>query len=653
MSASTADRSTSGGLRMLRYAFLRAWRLRRHWVCGVLVLQALVGGTTIATVLALRELLVVLTTAYAHEQLLQRALPSLLVIVGLSLAGKAALTSVKLCRAQVAPHVAQWAEGLLMERVARAPLEDLDRPKWRDAHRLAQERGLPSAPALVDRMFTVTGAVMIVCGTIAVLTTFHPLLLVLITVSALPDTLTAGRNGQMAYRSRRDSAARRRRSSQLNRILASRTGAAEIRVFRLESYLLDRLRDLSRQDLDDRLALNRRLVLNGLRGDLLAALLTGAVYGGLVVLVVRGQIPVAVAAVAFISVRMNQRWLKQATAALASIRENTAHLADFLEFCRAESPAGPEPEPTPALAPALRSTVLPGRGAGITLEKVTYQYPGAKRPALSEVNLSMSPGTLVAVIGENGSGKSTLAGLIAGVRRPDRGVVRWNGSDYRDLDTDTLRRHMALVPQELVRWPLSGAENIGLGDTERDIEAEALEVAARRSGAEEVLRPLPQGYDTLLSPQFENGVELSHGQWQRIALARALYRRAQLLVLDEPTSALDPASEQAVFEELRKATRGGATVVVITHRLEHARQADSVFVLSAGRLVEEGRHEELLALQGHYARMHGKAHDAIAYTLDTSQDLDRPAPGSAPSSVPTPQLQPSSPVPPTSPSQRT
>src|SRR5690606_17968851 len=203
---------------------------------------------------------------------------------------------------------------------------------------------------------------------------------------------------------------------------------------------------------------------------------------------------------------------------------------------------------------------------------------------------SISPGTLVAVVGENGSGKSTLAGLITGIRRPDRGAVRWNGSDYEKLDADTLRRHVGLVSQELVRWPLSGAENIGLGDTERPFDAAAAVAAARRSGADEVLRALPQGYDTLLSPHFEDGVELSSGQWQRIAVARAFYRGAALLVLDEPTSALDPESERAVFHELRKAAHAGATVVVITHRLECAQQADSVFVLSGGRLAEQGGH---------------------------------------------------------------
>ena len=231
-----------------------------------------------------------------------------------------------------------------------------------------------------------------------------------------------------------------------------------------------------------------------------------------------------------------------------------------------------------------------------------------EEPALTDVSIEIRRGEVIALVGENGSGKSTLAKLLSGLYEPRSGEIRWDGLSIAEMDREQLRDRIAVIMQDYTRWPMTALENITMGRTRDD---RLLAKATAAAGTDDVIGSLPNGYDTQLDRRFRGGIEPSGGQWQRIAIARGLYRDADLLVCDEPTSALDARAEHALFEMVREHT-AGRTVLLITHRLASVRYADRIYVLDGGRIVEHGDHDSLMASGGLYATMYDLQASAYA-----------------------------------------
>jgi ATP-binding cassette, subfamily B, bacterial len=239
---------------------------------------------------------------------------------------------------------------------------------------------------------------------------------------------------------------------------------------------------------------------------------------------------------------------------------------------------------------------------GVVFDGVGFRYPGSARKALDGISLVLQPGEHLALVGANGSGKTTLAKLLCRLYDPCEGRITIDGVDLQAMDTTTLRRCVGVVFQDYVRYHLTARENIWLGDSELPPQDERIVRAARAAHADQTLAKLPQGYETILSNRFEGGEELSVGEWQRIALARAFLRDSAIVILDEPTSSLDAATEHDILERVRHLTQGRVSLL-ISHRLSTVRHADRICVLDRGRIIELGSHDELMARNGIYAKM--------------------------------------------------
>ena len=242
---------------------------------------------------------------------------------------------------------------------------------------------------------------------------------------------------------------------------------------------------------------------------------------------------------------------------------------------------------------------------GLELRNVTFRYPGTEQPVLRQVSLRIRPGETVALVGHNGAGKTTLVKLLCRLYDPTAGRIVLDGHDLREYDLRDVRRHTTVIFQDYARYHFTAGENIGLAAVSRRDDSEAIAAAAAQSGADEVIERLPRGYDTQLGREFEDGMELSIGEWQKVALARAFFREAQFQILDEPTAALDAQAEYDVYLRFRELTQG-RTTLLISHRFSTVRMADRILVLDRGRLVEEGSHDALMARGGLYADLYEK-----------------------------------------------
>jgi ATP-binding cassette subfamily B protein len=302
----------------------------------------------------------------------------------------------------------------------------------------------------------------------------------------------------------------------------------------------------------------------------------------------------AVAGTAVLAIRSGSASLGALVMNINQLHEEALYVADLDRFLTVAEQC--------AIPPGGKD--LPAQQSSVVCERVTFRYSDREEPALADVSMTIPVGSTVALVGENGSGKSTLAKLLAGLYLPDRGRILWGGVDLAQADRRQVFGRVSLLTQDFHRWPFTAGTNIRIGKPDRSAQPQDLEQAAAYSGADRVVAGLPHGMQTLLARVFRGASELSGGQWQKIGLARTRFRDASLIVVDEPTSALDPAAEIACFKKIRALAGPGRSVVLVTHRMAAVQHADVICVLHHGRLVEQGTHDQLLALGGRYAAMY-------------------------------------------------
>ena len=422
---------------------------------------------------------------------------------------------------------------------------------------------------------------------------FSPWLLLLLIVGVIPAFVGETHFAFLGYAKNFRQTPIRRQLDYLRILGGSKEAAKELKLFGLRDFLTGRFKTLSTEVYEEDIALARKKVI---AGSALSAIGTAGYYTAYVFAVwrtVTGVFSFGTLTLLANAIREASSNLQQTFSTLSTIADQALFLTDLIAFFEMRPTIRSKPNALPAPRPIVQ---------GFEFRNVSFRYPGSSRLILNKLNFQLRPGERVALIGENGEGKTTIVKLLCRLYDPLEGQVLLDGVDLREYDLEDLYREIGVIFQDYMRYEMTARENIAVGRIEQLQNMELVRESARKSMAEDVVAKLPAGYDQMLGRRFDGGVDLSGGEWQKVALARAYLRDAQLLILDEPTSALDARSEYEVFQRFAELT-SGKMAIFISHRFSTVRMADRIVVLENGRIAEEGDHEALTHLGGRYAEM--------------------------------------------------
>ena len=509
--------------------------------------------------------------------------------------------------------VTDHVSDIIHSKSIAVDLEYYENSRYYDAlHRAQQEAPFRPMRIVTDQLTTGQSFISMVAMA-GLLFTLHWSVGLIVVLAAIPGALVKVRYSRKMYDWQRDRTMADRQSWYFHWLLTDGTRAKEVRLFGLGELFRGLYRDLRTILRTERISIARRRAVADFAGGAAAVVAIFGTFAYIVWQTITGAITLGSMVMYYQAFQTGLSSLQSVLGGMAGLYEDNLFLTYYHEFM------GLEPRVLPPAEPAMVPRPLT---QGVRFEAVDFQYPDTDRTALSDITLTVRPGEVAALVGPNGSGKTTLVKLLCRLYDPTAGSITLDGQDLRGFDVDELRRHMSVIFQDFAQYQLSARENIRVGNVELPAGAPetdvAVEAAARDAGADGVIAGLRKGYDTPLGKWFDDGEELSIGEWQKVALARAFLRDAQILVLDEPTSALDPVAEWNVFEHIRELAKGRA-VVLISHRFSTVRSADRIHILHEGRIVESGTHDELVALGGRYARMYEV--QARAYTTERTPGL--------------------------------
>ncbi|MFB7955841.1 ABC transporter ATP-binding protein [Streptomyces sp. NPDC056045] len=567
------------------------WRTDHHAVLALLACQT---GAALLTATALAATTRVLAAMFTGGDIAAGLRENLTAagVLAIAASGRYLLdAAARAAAARLAPKTVREADLQVITTATAAELVAYEDPDFEDAHAAASDGAEKTGDLILDaQLLTSAAAQMAAAAT--VVTVLHPVMLPLLVLSVLPCAWSAVRGARIEHAARHRNLADSRLRNVFRSYTTERSTADEVRAGTMASFLIRQYRIVSgRLEAEQLKATRQALLVQGV-GDSLTAVGTAATWGVLVLLVATGRMELAVAGTAALAVRTSGAALATTVRAGARLFRTSLSLDDWARFLAVAKPWT-----------TRRGTAAVAEDGPqvITAEDVSFTYPGAGTPALDGIDLDLKRGEVIALVGENGAGKSTLARILTGLFLPTSGSVRWDGVDLADADPAGVLAQVALVPQDYTRWPLAVRENITLGQPRPEGDT-AVRAAAEAAGADSIIAALPHGLDTSLARSWWGGHDLSGGQWQRIAVARAFHRDAPVLVMDEPTAALDARAEHRIYTRLKALAAGRATVF-ITHRLANTRLADRIIVLDQGRISETGTYDELIEQAGGFFEM--------------------------------------------------
>jgi ATP-binding cassette, subfamily B, bacterial len=464
-------------------------------------------------------------------------------------------------------------------------------PQHLDTLKRAQEEASYRPSQVLQRLVDAAQQSISLGAIAALLLSLHWGIAIILLVSSIPSVLVKVKYANRLYDWNIQKTVIERESDYLSWMMTNLLFAKEIRLFSLGQLFRGRFRRLRQELWRGIVLIDFQRSVAGLAAQILSSAMVLLAYAFIVNQALKGALKIGDLFLYYQAFERGQSSLKSVLNSLSGLYEDNLFLANLYDFLNLKSTV---------VDPQIPQTLPCPMQKGIAFENVSFQYASSARQSLYDINLNIAPGEIIALVGENGSGKTTLVKLLCRLYDPTSGQVSIDGINIQNFSTFDLRRQLSVIFQDYAKYNFTALENIWLGNIELPPSIESIRAAASRSGADKVIAGLPQDYETILGTMFDDGEELSIGQWQKIALARAFLRNSQVIVLDEPTSAMDPKAEYDVFQKFRQLITN-QTGILISHRLSTVKMADRIYVMDKGHIVEQGNHDSLMEKNGIYA----------------------------------------------------